>query len=313
MQESTGALVRIRDVLDTEPDVADPPGGTTLGLLAREVRLVAVSYAHSPDRRTLDGIDIVIPAGSRVAVVGPTGAGKSSILGLLLRSYDPDQGAVLVDGHDLRSVSLASLRGQVGVVFQDTFLFDATIRDNIALGKPGATDAEVEAAARAAELHDFVTTLPRGYDSRVGERGARLSGGQRQRVAIARALVRDPRLLLLDEATSALDPATERLIAATLERAGVGRTTVAVTHRLPSIAAYDLIVVVEDGRVVEQGTHDALVAAGGLYAHLWHEQVAGHVAAPDAPAPAPAGGRRLSQAGRAVVVWPAPAPPGDRA
>jgi ABC-type multidrug transport system ATPase subunit len=210
-----------------------------------------------------------------VAFVGPTGAGKSSILQLVMRFYDVDEGAVLFDGHDVRQVTLASLRGQLGVVFQDTFLFDTTIRENIAMGRPGASDDEIEAAARAAELHDFVQTLPRGYSTLVGERGGRLSGGQRQRLAIARALLRQPRVLLLDEATSALDPRTERLISDTLERVGQGRTVVAVTHRLSSITAYDRIFVMASGRLVEQGTHAELLAGGGLYAELWAEQTAG--------------------------------------
>src|SRR5262249_53129864 len=159
-------------------------------------------------------------------------AGKSSVLQLLLRFYDPEEGSVTFDGRDLRTATVASLRNQVGVVFQDTFLFDTTIRENIALGRPGASDADVEAAAKAAEVHDFIMTLPRGYDTLVGERGGRLSGGQRQRLSIARALVRNPRVLVLDEATSALDPRTERLVADTLDRVGQGRTTISVTHRL---------------------------------------------------------------------------------
>jgi ABC-type multidrug transport system ATPase subunit len=214
-----------------------------------------------------------------VAFVGPTGAGKSSVLALLTRFYDPSEGSVTVDGQDIRQATLASLRGQIGVVFQDTFLFDNSVRENIAMGRPGASDAEIEAAARAAELHDFVTALPRGYATLVGERGGRLSGGQRQRLAIARALLRDPAILLLDEATSALDPRTERLISDTLERVGKGRTTVAVTHRLTSIVDYDRIFVIVDGRLVEQGSHDGLLAEGGVYATLWTEQTGGVVTA----------------------------------
>jgi ABC-type multidrug transport system ATPase subunit len=279
IQASAGALVRIREVLDAEPEVADAAAATTLPLLAREIRLAGVGFSHNGTERTLDGIDVTIAAGERVAFVGPTGAGKSSVLGLLTRSYDPDEGAVLLDGRDVRTASIASLRDQIGVVFQDTFLFDATIRENIRLGRPGATDAEIEAAARAAELHDFVGGLPSGYETLVGERGARLSGGQRQRVALARALVRDPRVLVLDEATSALDPRTERLIAATLERVGQGRTTIAVTHRLTSVTTYDRIYVIVAGRLVEQGTHDELLSSGSVYAELWQEQTGGLVAA----------------------------------
>jgi ABC-type multidrug transport system fused ATPase/permease subunit len=282
IQASTGALVRIDDVLDALPDVADRPDAQSIAPVKTEIRLSCVGFSYTPERRTLDAIELVIPAGSRVAIVGPTGSGKSTILQLLLRFYDPDEGAVLFDGRDVRDCTLESVRGQLGVVFQETFLFDTTIRENIAVGRPGATDQEVEEAAKAAELHDFVAGLPQGYDTVVGERGGRLSGGQKQRLAIARALVRDPTVLLLDEATSALDPRTERLISNTLERVGHGRTTVAVTHRLTSITDYDRVFVIVDGKLVEQGTHDQLVVQGGTYAQLWAEQTS---AVPPAEAP----------------------------
>src|SRR5581483_6382336 len=220
IQASTGALARINEVLDAEPDVVDRTAGAPLAPLRHEIRLAGVGFAYTPERRTLDGIDITIAAGQRVAFVGPTGAGKSSTLQLIQRFYDPDEGAVLFDGRDIRDAPIESLRAQLGVVFQDTFLFDTTIRENIGMGRPGATDAEIEAAARAAEVHDFILELPRGYDTLVGERG-----GQRQRIAIARALVRNPSVLLIDEATSALDPRTERLITDTLDRVAHGRTT----------------------------------------------------------------------------------------
>jgi ABC-type multidrug transport system ATPase subunit len=278
LQSATGALVRINEVLDEAPEIVDAPEATHLDPLTREIRLANVGFSYSSERRTLEGIDAAIPAGSRVAIVGPTGAGKSSVLALLTRFYDPTEGSVTIDGKDIRNATLASLRGQMGVVFQDTFLFDNTVRENIAMAKPGATDAEVEAAARAAELHEFVVGLPRGYDTLVGERGGRLSGGQRQRLAIARALLRDPAILVLDEATSALDPRTERLIADTLERVSEGRTTIFVTHRLTSIVGYDRIFVIADGRLVEQGTHDELLRRGQVYATLWTEQTGGVVA-----------------------------------
>ena len=238
--------------------------------------------SYTPQRTTLEGVSCVIPAGSRVAFVGPTGAGKSSVLQLIMRFYDVDDGALLFDGHDARAVTTASLRGQLGVVFQDTFLFDTTLGENIAMGKPGAGEAEIEAAARAAELHGFVETLPRGYNTLVGERGGRLSGGQRQRLAIARALLRNPRILVLDEATSALDPRTERLISDTLERVGEGRTTIAVTHRLSSVTNYDQIFVMSAGHLVERGTHSELLALDGVYAELWGEQTGG-IASTEAP------------------------------
>ena len=282
IQASTGALVRINEVLDAEPEVDERSGAHDLAPLARSISLRDVGFSYTAERSTLCDVDVEITAGQRVAFVGPTGAGKSSILQLLMRFYDPDEGAVLFDGVDVRDATVASLRAQLGVVFQDTFLFNSTIRENIALGNPNADDAQIEAAARAAELHEFVTDLPRGYETLVGERGGRLSGGQRQRLSIARALLRDPRVLLLDEATSALDPRTERMIADTLERVGQGRTTIAVTHRLTSITDYDQIHVVVDGRVVEHGTHAQLVAAGGVYAGLWAEQTSG-VAPAEAP------------------------------
>jgi len=282
IQSATGSLLRINEVIDTTPDIIDAPGAIGLPPLEREVRLDHVSFSYTQQRPTLEGVTCVIPFGTRVAFVGPTGAGKSSVLQLIMRFYDVDDGSVLFDGHDAREVTMASLRGQLGVVFQDTFLFDTTLRENIAMGKPGATAAEIEAAARGAELHEFVETLPRGYDTPVGERGGRLSGGQRQRLAIARALLRDPRVLVLDEATSALDPRTERLISDTLERVGTGRTTIAVTHRLTSITNYDQIFVMSAGHLVERGTHAELVALGGVYAELWGEQTGG-VASTEAP------------------------------
>jgi ABC-type multidrug transport system fused ATPase/permease subunit len=273
IQASTGALVRMNELLSAVPEITDPRGAEPLPPLEREIRLDGVSFSYSPERKTLDHVTATIPAGARVAFVGPTGAGKSSVLRLVMRFYDPVDGAVRFDGRDIRTVTVTSLRDQMGVVFQDTFLFDATIGENIALGRPGATDAEIEAAARAAELHDFIETLPQRYATPVGERGALLSGGQRQRLAIARALVREPRILLLDEATSALDPRTERLIAETLDRVGAGRTTIAITHRLTSIISYDRIFVIVDGKLVEAGTHDELVQKGGVYAGLWAEQI----------------------------------------
>jgi ABC-type multidrug transport system fused ATPase/permease subunit len=275
VQMATGALSRINEVLDSVPTVSDSPGAAALARLQGEIRLEDVQFSYAPEAPALNGITVMIKAGQRVAFVGPTGAGKSSILQLLMRFHDPDAGAVTMDGNDLRAVRVASLRAQIGTVFQDTFLFDGTIRENIAFGHQGATDADIQVAAQAAELDTFIASLPRGYDTPVGERGVCLSGGQRQRVAIARALLRDPRILLLDEATSALDPRTERRIAATLDRAAEGRTTIAVTHRLTSITGYDQIFVVVSGKIAEHGTHQELLAAGGVYAGLWAEQTGG--------------------------------------
>ncbi|WP_240746554.1 ABC transporter transmembrane domain-containing protein [Cryptosporangium phraense] len=272
IQTATGALSRVNEILLAKPDIDDHPQATPLPPVRREIRLADVGFSYDGDRPTLRGINVTIQAGTKVAFVGPTGAGKSSTLQLMMRFYDPDQGAVLFDGRDIRGATLASLRGQLGVVFQETFLFDGTLRDNIGLGRLGAAPEDIEKAARAAQLHEYIMTLPRGYDTPVGERGVRLSGGQRQRLAIARALLRDPAVLLLDEATSALDPRTERLVAETLDQVAGGRTLIAVTHRLTSIVDYDQIYVLESGQVVEQGRHDDLVALGGIYADLWAEQ-----------------------------------------
>lgn len=272
IQTSTGALQRVNEILGATPDIDDHPQATPLPRVRREIRLADVSFSYDGDRPTLRGIDVSIKAGTKVAFVGPTGAGKSSTLQLIMRFYDPDRGGVLFDGRDIRGATLASLRGQLGVVFQETFLFDGTLRDNIGLGRLGASPEDIEKAARAAQLHEYITTLPRGYDTPVGERGVRLSGGQRQRLALARALLRDPAVLLLDEATSALDPRTERLVAETLESVSSGRTLIAVTHRLTSIVDYDQIYVLESGQIVEQGRHDDLLGQGGIYADLWAEQ-----------------------------------------
>ncbi len=279
IQESLGSLARLDEVLDAETEEEDDDL-PALAPLARELRLEGVAVSYTAERRALDQVDLVIPAGARVAVVGPSGSGKSTLVRVLLRQYAPDEGRVLLDGSDVAERSLASLRDQVGVVFQDSFLFDGTIRENIALGRAGATDEQVRAAARAAEVDAFVDTLPRGYETLVGPGGSALSGGQRQRVALARALVRDPRLLLLDEATSALDPRTERQIARTLVAVAAGRTTISVTHRLASVVDHDMIVVVVDGKVAEVGTHPELLARAGSYARLWAEQTG---AAPPAP------------------------------
>jgi ABC-type multidrug transport system fused ATPase/permease subunit/CRP-like cAMP-binding protein len=281
IQSSMGALVRIDEILDapTEPTGAELPA---LAPIRREITLENVALSYSAERRALDGVDVQIPAGSRVAFVGPSGSGKSTVLRVLMRLYEPDEGTLRVDGVDVATRSLESLRAQMGVVFQDSFLFDATVRENIGFGKIGATEAEILAAAKAAEVDSFIDHLARGYDTMVGEGGRHLSGGQRQRVAIARALVGNPSILLLDEATSALDPKTERQIIDTLKKAGEGRTVVAITHRLTSIIDYDRIVMIVEGKVVETGTHEELVRLGGAYARQWAEQTG--EAMPRAPA-----------------------------
>jgi ABC-type multidrug transport system fused ATPase/permease subunit len=272
LQRASGALDRVAELLDEPAAIADRPAAVPLPPLEREIRLEHLTFGYSRDRPVLFDLSLAIPAGSRAAIVGPSGAGKTTIVNLLMRFWDPDQGRVLFDDHDLRDVTVASLRGQIGLVFQDTFVFDTTVRENIAMGRPGATDAEIAAAAEAAEIDAYITSLPAGYDAILGERGVRMSSGQRQRLAIAQALLRDPRILLLDEATSALDTRTEREILDTLAVLERGRTTIMVTHRLSLAATADRIFVLDKGRVVEHGSHADLVAAGGLYRRLHEEQ-----------------------------------------
>lgn len=269
---TASGLRRVEALLAEQPAVRDAVGAPPLPRLTREIRFTDVSFGYSAEVRSLREACLAIAAGEAVAVVGRSGAGKSTILALLLRRYDPLAGAISFDGHDLRTIARASLRGQLGVVFQESYLFDLSIRENIRLGCPGATDAEVEAAARAAQIDDLILTLPQGYDTAVGERGSRLSGGQRQRLALARALIRRPAVLLLDEATSALDPATEAAFNATLRALAGTCTVVSVTHRLSAAAAMDRIVVLEQGQVVAQGTHAELLRAGGAYRTLWDQQ-----------------------------------------
>jgi ABC-type multidrug transport system fused ATPase/permease subunit len=271
-QAALASIERINEVLEHPVEVADRPDAVALSTARKEIRLEQVLFGYDRDRQVLNGLDLTIPVGTYVAIVGPSGSGKSTIVNLLLRFWDPDEGRILIDGQDLRDISLASLRAQIGIVFQDTFIFNSTLRENIAIGRPEATDAEVDAAARAAQLDAFVQSLPAGYDTVLGERGVRMSGGQRQRLAIARAILRDPAILVLDEATSALDAHTEAAIVRTFEGLGRGRTTVAITHRLALARAADLIVVLDHGRIIEQGTHADLVEAGGLYQQLYAEQ-----------------------------------------
>ncbi|HTI65063.1 MAG TPA: ABC transporter transmembrane domain-containing protein [Gemmatimonadaceae bacterium] len=269
--QAAGSLRRVDELLASDDEGAAAATLPPHGRLRRaiELRDVTVDYGT---RRALDGVTAIIPRGSSVAVVGPSGSGKSTLLSLLLRLQDPTSGSVQLDGRDLRAGTVESLREQTAVVSQDSFLFSASIAENIRVGRRHASDAEVEAAARSAEIHDFIASLPNGYATMVGERGMRLSGGQRQRIALARALVRDPEILLLDEATSALDATTEAAVNATLRRMSVGRTVVSVTHRLSSVVHADRVFVMADGRLVEEGTHDELLARAGVYASLWEKQ-----------------------------------------
>jgi subfamily B ATP-binding cassette protein MsbA len=233
-----------------------------------------VRFSYTEDKPALHGITFEVPAGRRAALVGPSGAGKSTILNLIPRFYDAGAGSVRIDGQDVRDVTLASLRGAIGLVSQEVTLFDDTVRANIAYGKANATDEEIAAAARAAAAHDFIMDLPEGYNTPVGEHGIKLSGGQRQRLAIARAMLKDAPILLLDEATSALDTESERQVQAALNELMQRRTTVVIAHRLSTVMSADIIFVVENGRIVESGDHAALLAAGGVYARLYALQFA---------------------------------------
>jgi ABC-type multidrug transport system fused ATPase/permease subunit len=272
---ASGAFNRVREILDETPDVVEDPHAEQLVGFHRDIRLEHVTLRYGDGEAALQDVSLTLRAGEHVALVGPSGSGKSSLVGLLLRLYDPQHGRVLIDGADIRALTLTSLRAQFALVPQDTYLFDTSIFENIAVGRAGAAEIEVERAARLAEVHDTIMQTEGGYQTRVGERGVRLSGGQRQRVAIARALVRDPNILILDEATSALDSETEAAILRTLDRSAAGRTRISITHRLSAARRADTIFVLERGRLVEQGTHSQLLDQRGVYWRLYAEQEGG--------------------------------------
>jgi ATP-binding cassette, subfamily B, bacterial len=271
---ATAALDRIVAVLDEEPEIVDSRHAEELPRIHGHVRFDHVGFGYGDLPAVLHDVDLDVPAGTTVALVGHTGAGKSTIAKLLARFYDPREGRITIDGHDLRDVTQASLRTQLGIVPQEGFLFSGTVAENIAFARPGATRAEIEAAARAVGVDVFVTDLPEAYDTELGERGFRLSLGQRQLVAFARALLADPRILVLDEATSSVDIGTERRIERGLRRLLAGRTAFVIAHRLSTIQRADVIVVLDHGRIVEQGTHDQLLAAGGAYTRLYGDWAA---------------------------------------
>lgn len=281
--QATVGLERVRDVLDADDRLVRAPNAAPLGPVEGRVEFRDVTFGYDPSRPVLRDISFTIEPGQLVGLVGPSGGGKSTLVGLLARFYDPQQGAVLIDGRDIREATIRSLRGQIGFVLQDTQLFHAPVWHNIAYGRPDATRDQILDAARLAQAHDFIEALPQGYDTVVGQGGLTLSGGQRQRLGIARAMVRDARILVLDEPTSGLDAASERLVFEALRRLRNGRTTFVIAHRLATVRRADVILVIADGRIVERGTHEALARAGGLYARLLDAQEQEEEARPAAP------------------------------
>ncbi|MCD6291635.1 MAG: ABC transporter ATP-binding protein [Anaerolineae bacterium] len=274
MRQALAAMPRIFEILDAPAPIQDAPNAIALPRVRGEVRFEDVWFAFpdEPERMVLKGLNLTVKPGQTVAILGGTGSGKSSVINLIPRLHDVVQGRVLIDGHDVRAVTLSSLRRQIGIVPQETFLFSMTVRENIAFGRPDASQEEIEQVARLAQAHDFIMELPKGYDTRVGERGIGLSGGQKQRIALARALLMDPAILILDEATSSVDTETEYEIQKALEQVMATRTSIVIAQRLSTVKTADKVVVLKDGRVVEEGTHAELLARGGEYTRIYNLQ-----------------------------------------
>ncbi len=308
IKQSLTDIERMMDVLAVPPEVADRANAPDLAIAGGTIRFKNVLFGYDPERTILDGLSFEVPAGKVVAIVGPSGAGKSTVSRILLRFYDVAGGRVTIDGQDIRDVTQRSLRAAIGVVPQDTVLFNDTVLYNIRYGRPDATDAEVEEAARLARIDGFIRALPEGYFTMVGERGLKLSGGEKQRVAIARTILKAPPILILDEATSALDSHTEREIQDALDVVARDRTTLVIAHRLSTIVAADNILVLDAGRLVEQGTHAELLAMGGLYAGLWNRQRQAEKAREELANALAQEGERI-QGGRLIGVSALPSPP----
>jgi subfamily B ATP-binding cassette protein MsbA len=272
IQEGMAAADRLFEIIDSPSETGVEPGRPELDEVRGQVRFDHVTFGYLPGEPVLRDIDLVVEPGQVVALVGGSGAGKSTLVDLIPRFYDPDEGRVLIDGHDVRGVSLPSLRRSLGIVTQEVILFNASVRANIAYGLDDVPRERLEAAARAANAHEFIERMPQGYDTVIGDRGTKLSGGQRQRLSIARAILKNPPILILDEATSALDTESEQLVQEAIDRLVKDRTTIVIAHRLSTIRSADRIHALKDGRVVESGTHDELLVAGGVYADLYNLQ-----------------------------------------
>ncbi len=274
IQRALAAAQRVFDVLDTKPEIQNMPDAVELPPVSGHVEFHDVNFEYKPGEPTLINVVLEAKPGQMVAIVGPSGAGKTTIANLIPRFYDPSSGYISIDGTDIKKVTLQSLREQIGIVPQETMLFNGTVYENILYGRLEAGHEEVIAAAKAANAHSFIMHMPDGYDTQIGERGSKLSGGQRQRIAIARAILKNPRVLILDEATSALDTESEKLVQEAIDQLMVGRTSFVIAHRLSTVKRADLILVMEKGRVIERGTHEKLLASGGLYSKLYHVQFA---------------------------------------
>lgn len=275
MQKGFSGFRRFLDVIDTEPEIKNSPDAVPLTQVSGDVRYDDVSFSYQKDEPVLSHVSFHIPAGKSVALVGPSGGGKTTICSLLPRFYDVTEGSIFIDGTDIKTLTLESLRSQIGIVQQDVYLFCGSVKENIAYGKPGASMKEIIDAAKKANIHDFIQSLPDGYDTFVGERGTRLSGGQKQRISIARVFLKNPPILILDEATSALDNESERHIQKSLEELAKNRTTITIAHRLSTIQNADEIIVINCSGISERGTHQQLLEKNGLYAHYYQMQFEG--------------------------------------